>query len=362
MTLMASDQAFVLRDIAKENDIKLTPSEGAEIRQILAGQAKKLKESEAKQEATAEALKEQKKEFTEEKKEMRKVAAERLKEAIAKEKAKTSEVKEKAQEKVEAAESKKAVSDFDKKMAQLEAKEVKAELKEANAEIKNLGKAIKSLLDNWKKDVKEIRAFRRGIIKAVNDSLKGLKKGGEVKSSVVKTIIRQALNIDDDVKLTKFIDNVSEIINNAALQESIDKIVSNQKGARGKRKNNRFTQAVREFTTLPIYDKNGDLTLSEADLEVYAEAVKELNKAIPNHKVMYQMMPNGKTLFDTVMDAKQKVYETEFDAKYIDIENLEEIFDIILAANYLVIKPLLDLSCAKIASLIKGMYRFVTHV
>jgi hypothetical protein len=73
MTLMASDQAFVLRDIAKENDIKLTPSEGAEIRQILAGQAKKLKESEAKQEATAEALKEQKKEFTEEKKEMREI-------------------------------------------------------------------------------------------------------------------------------------------------------------------------------------------------------------------------------------------------------------------------------------------------
>mmetsp|Transcript_69622 Transcript_69622/g.96809 ORF Transcript_69622/g.96809 Transcript_69622/m.96809 type:complete len:162 (+) Transcript_69622:61-546(+) len=44
----------------------------------------------------------------------------------------------------------------------------------------------------------------------------------------------------------------------------------------------------------------------------------------------------------------------EFDAKYIEIENLEEIFDIILAANYLDIKPLLDLSCAKIASLIKG--------
>jgi len=44
----------------------------------------------------------------------------------------------------------------------------------------------------------------------------------------------------------------------------------------------------------------------------------------------------------------------EFDAKYIDLENLEEIFEIILAANYLDIKSLLDLSCAKIASLIKG--------
>ncbi len=43
-----------------------------------------------------------------------------------------------------------------------------------------------------------------------------------------------------------------------------------------------------------------------------------------------------------------------FDAKFIEIENLEEIFDIILAADYLNIKSLLDLSCAKIATLIKG--------
>ena len=42
------------------------------------------------------------------------------------------------------------------------------------------------------------------------------------------------------------------------------------------------------------------------------------------------------------------------DAKFIDIENLEDLFDIILAANYLDIKSLLDLSCAKVATLIKG--------
>ena len=44
----------------------------------------------------------------------------------------------------------------------------------------------------------------------------------------------------------------------------------------------------------------------------------------------------------------------EFDAKFIDIDNLETIFDIIMAANYLDIKSLLDLSCAKIATLIRG--------
>ena len=35
-------------------------------------------------------------------------------------------------------------------------------------------------------------------------------------------------------------------------------------------------------------------------------------------------------------------------------EDLESIFDIIIAANYLDIKSLLDLSCAKIATLIRG--------
>jgi S-phase kinase-associated protein 1 len=44
----------------------------------------------------------------------------------------------------------------------------------------------------------------------------------------------------------------------------------------------------------------------------------------------------------------------EFDAKFIDIEDLEVIFEIIMAANYLDIKSLLDLSCAKIATLIRG--------
>ncbi len=42
------------------------------------------------------------------------------------------------------------------------------------------------------------------------------------------------------------------------------------------------------------------------------------------------------------------------DVKFIDIENIEEIFEIVLAANYLDIKSLMELACAKIASLIKG--------
>lgn len=43
----------------------------------------------------------------------------------------------------------------------------------------------------------------------------------------------------------------------------------------------------------------------------------------------------------------------EWYAKFIDVEQ-EMLFQVILGANYLDIQPLLDLSCAKVASMIKG--------
>ena len=43
----------------------------------------------------------------------------------------------------------------------------------------------------------------------------------------------------------------------------------------------------------------------------------------------------------------------EWDAKYCEIDQ-EMLFETILAANYMDIKSLLDLSCAKVAALIKG--------
>ena len=43
----------------------------------------------------------------------------------------------------------------------------------------------------------------------------------------------------------------------------------------------------------------------------------------------------------------------EWDYKYIDVE-MEILFDIILGANYMNIKPLLELSCAKVASITRG--------
>lgn len=43
----------------------------------------------------------------------------------------------------------------------------------------------------------------------------------------------------------------------------------------------------------------------------------------------------------------------EWDQKYIDVDQ-ETLFDIILASNYLDIKPLLDVGCKTVANMIKG--------
>ena len=44
---------------------------------------------------------------------------------------------------------------------------------------------------------------------------------------------------------------------------------------------------------------------------------------------------------------------SEWDPEYVNIEQ-EVLLELILAANYLDIKSLLDLTCAKVASMIKG--------
>jgi S-phase kinase-associated protein 1 len=44
---------------------------------------------------------------------------------------------------------------------------------------------------------------------------------------------------------------------------------------------------------------------------------------------------------------------SHWDADFVDVDQ-ELLFELILAANYMDIKPLLDLTCAKVASMIKG--------
>lgn len=67
------------------------------------------------------------------------------------------------------------------------------------------------------------------------------------------------------------------------------------------------------------------------------------------HHVSNSMIEIEKPLKSNVM----KEIVSEWDADFVDIEQ-QVLFDLVLAANYMDIRSLLDLACAKVASMIKG--------
>ena len=53
-------------------------------------------------------------------------------------------------------------------------------------------------------------------------------------------------------------------------------------------------------------------------------------------------------------DKLSEAINDEWYVKFIDLDKVDDIIDIVIAANFLDIDPLTELSCAKLASLIKG--------
>jgi S-phase kinase-associated protein 1 len=95
-------------------------------------------------------------------------------------------------------------------------------------------------------------------------------------------------------------------------------------------------QDYTEDTDIPMPDIRGDVLKRVVEYLVhYKEAApREIPKPLPSANLL------------DVTD--------EWDVSFINGVDLDTTFDIINAANYMDIKPLLDLSCAKIASLMKG--------
>ena len=89
-------------------------------------------------------------------------------------------------------------------------------------------------------------------------------------------------------------------------------------------------------TDVPMPDIKGDILKKVVEYLVHYQETepKEIPKPLPSANLL------------DVTD--------EWDVAYINSVDLDSNFDIINAANYMDIKPLLDLSCAKIASLMKG--------
>ena len=90
-----------------------------------------------------------------------------------------------------------------------------------------------------------------------------------------------------------------------------------------------------EYAEVPLKNVKGNILKKIIEyLNHYEnEEPKEIKKPLPN--------PNFKECVE------------EWDFNYIDVE-MEVLFDIILGANYMNIKPLLELGCAKVASIARG--------
>merc|ERR1712173_559110 len=96
----------------------------------------------------------------------------------------------------------------------------------------------------------------------------------------------------------------------------------------------------------------------EGDSEVKKIEIKKVSSPILKLIVKYLTHHKGKVpgeIAKPIRSVKmEKIVEDEWDAQFINKQPKRTIFQIILGANYMDIKSLLHLGCAKIATMIKG--------
>ena len=98
------------------------------------------------------------------------------------------------------------------------------------------------------------------------------------------------------------------------------------------------------------------LCVCDADKEEKEIPLPNVKSAILNKVVAYlkhHVDNPAKPIEKPLKSALMSELASEFDADFIDVDQ-EELFQLVLASNYLDVPGLLDLSCAKVASMIKG--------
>jgi len=99
-------------------------------------------------------------------------------------------------------------------------------------------------------------------------------------------------------------------------------------------------------------------SILEGDQDVKRIEIKKVTAEILDLVVKYLDHHKGKVPAEIAKPIRsvkmEKIVEDEWDAKFINVLPKKTIFQVILAANYMDIKSLLHLGCAKIATLIKG--------
>merc|ERR550532_1132281 len=99
-------------------------------------------------------------------------------------------------------------------------------------------------------------------------------------------------------------------------------------------------------------------SILEGDQEVQKIEIKKVTGEILELIVRYLEHHKGSAPAEIAKPIRsvkmEKIVEDEWDAKFINKQAKRTIFQIILGANYMDIKSLLHLGCAKIATMIKG--------
>ena len=96
----------------------------------------------------------------------------------------------------------------------------------------------------------------------------------------------------------------------------------------------------------------GDTSDSSIPLpNVTGKILKKVIQYCQHHKDDAPIVEDDKEVFDSARVRSDDI--SQWDQEYIQVDN-EELFEIILAANYLDIKQLLDLGCKTVANMIRG--------
>jgi len=99
-------------------------------------------------------------------------------------------------------------------------------------------------------------------------------------------------------------------------------------------------------------------SIIEGDADAKTIEIKKVSTNILNFITEYLLHHKGTVPAEIAKPIRsvkmEKIVEDEWDAKFINNKSKRDIFQIILGANYMDIKSLLHLGCAKIATMIKG--------
>jgi len=99
-------------------------------------------------------------------------------------------------------------------------------------------------------------------------------------------------------------------------------------------------------------------TILEGDADATSIEIRQVPPETLEHVITYLKHHKGKEPDPLPCPVRSihmaQIVSDKWDATWIDAFDKKTIFEIILAANYMDIKSLLDLTCAKVASMIKG--------